>query len=114
MEKGVSKYWTPEAEEHYKRLLAGCHTFAERDLLMSIRDLLKYDGRTKAAKRATAQARLRLATATDEDLAEMANLQAKRKKGDYPDSVERNLKRLKYVRAELKEKGIKRSELACR
>ena len=114
MEKGVNRYWTQEQEELYKRLLDGCRTFAERHVIMSIRDVLKYDGRTKAAKRAAAQGRLRLMTATDEDLEEMAKLEVEIKGGGSPDSIPHKIQDYKRLRGEIKEKGIKRSELACR
>ena len=81
MEKGISKYWTPEQEEAWVRRLEGYHTFATRHLLLAIRDLFKYDGRTKQAKRAIVQDKLRLATATDEELRELAELEEKMQGG---------------------------------
>ena len=123
MEKGVNQYWTPQAEELYERLLATCRTFAEQDLLMSIRDLLKYDLRTREGKRAVAQARLRIATATDEDIEELAALQVgleNKEKIDNGMTIEELLPLqagrvgvLKKLRAKVREKGIKRSELKC-
>lgn len=121
METGVSKYWTPgkelEFEEHIKR----CRTFAEQHLTMLIRDVLKYDGRSKEGKRAMVQARLRLTVATNEDLKELAELQVRQaaeRPGEIPglhraSLVAQNLGLLKNTRAEIKEKGIKRSELEC-
>jgi hypothetical protein len=103
--KGVSKYWTPAAEEKYEKLMAACHTFAERHLIMTIRDLLKYDGRTKQAKKAIAQGRLRMATATDEELEELVRLESLMP-GSENCSPEERLQEYKTLRAKLKEKGI--------
>ena len=114
MAKGTSKYWTPQAEEHYKSLLAACRTFAERELIMTIRDLVKYDGRTKQGKRAVAQARLRLATATDEELAEMTVLDADLAGEKSMDAMLRRLEDLEKARAEIRKRGIKREQLQCR
>ena len=110
MEKELSKYWTPEEEALYQSWLAGGHTFAERDLMMTLRDRLKYDEQTREGKRARAQSRLRLATATDEELEEVAELEA-RMGGDGFAFVAYRLKELRKRRAEIREKGIKRSEL---
>lgn len=108
MEKGVCKTWAPEQEELWARRLKGCRSFAERYLVMSVRDLLKYDGRTKQAKRAIAQCRLRLATATDQDLEEIAKLESEMLPRQ---SVAEILEELKKTRTEIKGKGIKGSEL---
>jgi len=105
MEKGLSKDWTPEEEALYQSWLASCHTFAERDLMMTLRDHLKYEG-----KREAAQHRLRLATATDEELEEIAELEEQIGGGGFA-FVAYRLKELKIQRAEIREKGIKRSEL---
>ena len=111
MEKGLSKQWTPEAEQHYKRLLAGCQTFAQRHLVMTIRDVLKYDGRTRQGKRAIAQGRLRIMTASDHDLEEIAKLETMMP-GERPSSsVAKRLEALKTERAELQAKGIGRKDL---
>ena len=101
MEKGVNQYWTPGAEQYYERLLATCHNFAEQHSVMSIRDLLKYDGRTKQSKRAAAQARLRIATATDGDIDQLSKLEVE------------TLGHLKQIQDEIKTKGIKREDLEC-
>lgn len=111
MGKGLSKYWTPKAEEHYERLLATCQTFAQRHLIMTFRDLLKYDGRTKEGKRAIAQGRLRIATVTDADIEELAKLEAQMEDGGGPDSVPDKIEDYKKLRARIRERGIKRSEL---
>ena len=121
MQNGICKTWTPGAEEYYERLLASCRTFAERHLTTLLRDGLKYDGRSKASKRAMAQARLRLAVASDEDLKELSTLEVLRegeRPGEIPglhraSLVAERLGYLKNVRANIKEKGIKRSDLVC-
>jgi len=113
MEKGLSKSWTPKLEEYYRKLLAGCRTFAERHLLMTVMDLLKYDGRSKEGKRAIAGGRLRLATATDDDLKELARLEQTMPWRDKIPSVSERMEELKRERAEIREKGIKRGELEC-
>jgi len=75
MENGICKTWTPGQELKFEEHIKHCRTFAERHLAMLVRDVLKYDGRSKESKRAMAQARLRLAVATEEDLKELAELQ---------------------------------------
>ena len=123
MEKGVSKYWTPEQEEGFKKMLASSQTFAERDLVMSIRDLLKYDLRTKEGKRAVAQTRLRTAIASDQDLEDLAALQVGLENKERIDKgmtieellplQEARVEKLKKLRAKILHRGIKRSELEC-
>jgi len=123
MEKGVSRYWTPETEEHYKRVLASCLTYAQRDLVMGVRDLLKYDLRTKAGRRALAREQLRIAVATDEDLEEMASyvVVAENNKGieksmtvsDFLPLQEAEVNKFKKLRAKIRERGIGESELEC-
>lgn len=123
MEKGLSKYWTPEQEELYSQALASCKTFTRRDLVMSVRDLLKYDLRTKAGKRAVAKGRLRIAVASDEDLEEMASIVvvAENEKGiekgmtieELLPLQEAKVEYLKKLQAKIRTKGIKRGELEC-
>lgn len=113
MEKGIIKYWTPEAEENYNRLVAGCRTFAERHLMMTLRDLVKYDQRTKEGRRTKAQAMLRLATATDKELEEMAKQKVILVGEDEAGTVAEELENFKKMRAMIGEKGIKRSDLEC-
>ena len=121
MENGICKTWTPGQELKFEEHIKHCQTFAERHLIMTIRDVLKYDGRSKESKRAVAQARLRLAAASDKDLEELAKLEASvlvEDPGQIPGLhraglVAENLGRLKNDRAKIREKGIKRSELAC-
>jgi len=105
MEEVLYKGWTPEEEALYESWLADCDTFAERDLMITCREHLKYEG-----KRAIAQHRLRLATATDEELEEVAKLEAQLR-GDGSTFVAYRLEKLKKQRAEIRDKGIKRSEL---
>jgi len=122
MEKGISRHWTPGQELTFEEYIKRCSTFAERHLTMLIRDTVKYDGRSKEGKRAMAQARLRLAIATDEDLKEIAELQVLEegeKPGEIPglhraSLVAENLGHLKNTRAEIREKGINKEGLRCR
>ena len=122
MEKGVFKTWTPGQELEFEERIKHCQTFAERHLLMLLRDTLKYDARSKEGKRAMSKARLRLATATNEDLEELAELQVGQvaeSPGEIPglhraSLVAENLGHLKKMRTEIRGKGIKRSELECR
>ena len=113
MEKGISKHWTPDKEAWGQRLIDSSPNFAARHLMTSLRDLLKYDGRTLAGKRATAQAGLRIATATEQDLEDMAKIYVTLfgEKGERTEVEE--LERLKWQREQLRQKGIKRSELEC-
>jgi len=122
MEKGIHKYWTPGKDLEFEERIKHCKTFAERHLVMLLRDTLKYDGRSKEGKRAMAGARLRLAVATDEDLKELAELQVvmemEEKPGEIPglhraSLVAERLRHLKNVQAEIKRKGINKEELLC-
>ena len=122
MEKGVSKYWTPGKELEYQERLKGCRTFAERHLILSVRDLIKYDGRSRAAKRAGAQARLRIAAATEKDLEELAELGTSTQPeipGEIPGLARasfeaQRLRELEEAQAEIKKKGVNKEELRCR
>jgi len=106
MENGICKTWTPEVEAYYAGVLDGCQTFAQRHLVMLIRDILKYDGRTKQAKRAIAQARLRLVTATDADLEELVSLEMQMEKEGSLDVVPDRLEGYKRIQSEIIAKGI--------
>lgn len=75
MEKGISKHWTSKEDAQFKRMLDAPLSFAMRFMLTSIRDLLKYDHRTRESKRASAKLHLTLAMASDDDLAELEALQ---------------------------------------
>ena len=119
MEKGIFESWTPGLEIQFEERLKHCRTFAERHLVLTIRDMLKYDARTKEARRAVAQARLRIAVATDKDLEELAELEAAMKEdktGGIPGLYKatlaaESLKKFKSARAKTKEKGISSSDL---
>lgn len=113
MQEGVCKTWTPWQEELWARRLEGCRTFAVRHLLMTIRDQLKYDGRTKQGEKAIANARLRLAVATDKDLEEIAELENMIPEQELCPSITERLEELKRERAEIQAKGIRREDLQC-
>ena len=113
MEKGIAKTWTPEQEKFWAGRLSGCHTFAERHLTTILRNVYKYDWRTKQAKKANAQARLQFIIATDADLEGLANVQAKIYQATAPEQVAKRFEELKKQRDALREKGIKRSDLQC-
>jgi len=81
-------------------------------------NLFKYDGRTKQAKKANAQARLQFIIATDAELGELAEFEAKFYQATDPDTganktVAQRLEKLKKRREALREKGVKRSDLIC-
>ncbi|MBA7705277.1 hypothetical protein ES703_114103 [subsurface metagenome] len=111
MEKGISKYWTPGKEAWGRQLIDSSPNFAAQHLMISIRDMLKYDGRTRAGRRAFARARLRLATATDQDLEDMAKIYVTLFKEKSERTEAEELERLKDQRDRLREQGFKRSEL---
>lgn len=113
MEKGISKYWTPEREARAQRLITQSPNFAVRHLLMTLCDMLKYDQRTRAGRRGMAQARLRLATATDKDLEEIAELKVHLLGEADVGTVEQVLFQLNKDRERVRGKGFKRSELEC-
>ena len=108
---GLSKSWTPERERKSQRLIDGCCGFAMQHLLMHLRDLEKYDQRTREGKRASSRATLRIATATDEELEELAKLQSSIMEETDPELVAEKLEKLKGQRARLWERRINRSEL---
>jgi len=111
MKEGISKHWTPEQEKDYKRMLSACRTFAQRHLIMTVMDTVKYDGRTREGKRAIAQARLRLATATDEELQELAELEQTTLGHTLCDFVSERVKELKDERDKIRATGIKKENL---
>lgn len=111
MAAGINPTWTEVQEVGFNRYLESCQDFGLRHLIMMIRDLLKYDGRTKEGKRAVTQARLRIATATDEELAQLANLQAQITGGADPQALALALEQLKQLRDAVREKGIKKGDL---
>lgn len=108
-EKGIAKTWTPELEKHFSKVLDMKLPFVQREFITSIRDLLKYDGRSKAARKARARRRLRLAFSSDEELLELATQELLFFKDSTP--PEEKLKELKEVRDTIKQRGIKKSEL---
>lgn len=120
MEKGgVNEYWTPEQELIWEMRIRAARSFAETHIAMLVRDVLKYDGRSKESRRAKAQARLRISLASDADLKELAELEVsteERKPGWIPgmDRAFRVTERFgesKEERAKIKEEGIKSIEL---
>jgi len=113
MKTGISKYWTPEFEENYAEILTGCSTFAERHLTMLLRDLLKYDARSKEGKIAVIQSRLRLATATDTEFEEIVALERAMAKKDQLPFPLSSIDDYKKLRDKVINSGIKRSELGC-
>jgi len=72
---GINQYWTQVQETEWEMRIRACRSFAEKHLAILMRDVLKYDGRSKEARRAKTQANLRLATASDAELLELANLE---------------------------------------
>jgi len=118
MEKGISKHWSPTQERTAQSMIDECPSFATRHLMITLRDLLKYDQRTRAGKKTVAQAKLRLATCSDKDLEELAKIEEIicEKGGVYITrgrTVEESLEILKEKRAKIREQGIKRGELEC-
>jgi len=111
MAGGINPTWTEVQEAGFKRYLEVCNDFALRHLIMMIRDLLKYDQRTKEGKRAVSQARLRIATATDDELEKLANLQAQKTGSADPQALSLALTQLTQLRDTLRKKGIKKGDL---
>lgn len=119
MEKGVHRYWTPKQELIWGMRIRAARSFAETHIAMLMRDVIKYDGRSKEGRRAMAQARLRIALASDAELKELAELEASMTEEtpgwipglDRAFRVTERLGELKQERAKIKEEGIKSSEL---
>jgi len=109
--EGITQYWSEGQERFYERLLAGSSTPAMQHLVMTIRDLLKYDQRSKQAKRAVTQGRLRLATATDDELADLARLEARIGGNSDPRLLNLKLEQLKQLRQSVREQGIRKEEI---
>ena len=101
--KGVYKTWTPNQEMRFNIILSSCKDFAERYLITSLMSVLKYDRRTRQGKIAWAKIRLNIAMATEEELTELAELNA----ALLSQPVEAELKKLHRIQAEVKEKGLK-------
>ncbi len=110
MKKGIDSTWTPETEEWWQSRIDTCPTFASRHLITGLRDALKYDGRSQEGKRAEAQARLRIATFTDKELRDLAELKVVLLKAKAV-TVEAELEVLLQTRARIRREGILRSEL---
>jgi len=108
MEKGLSKDWTPEMEGHFQRLLNARLSFADRYRITSVRDTLKYDGRSKEWKRARGKLQLMLAVASDDDLTEVAD--SLHGHPEYPlgRSPDETLENLIQLREEIRARGISR------
>ena len=104
-EDGVNSNWAETDEARWNDLLVSVETFAVKHVLLLFRAIIKYDLRTVAGRRAIKQARLRLATATEDDLREMAEFEAElfgSKANDYID-VSVNLVRLREAREAAKD-----------
>jgi len=114
MENGIRKDWTPKHEEKFNNFIGTCKTFPERQLIMSIRDTLKYDQRTKEGKIVATKAKLRLATSTDDELADMVSLEAALTGKKDMEEMLKRLEELEKLRADIIRKGIKKSELEQR
>jgi len=122
MEKGVSKYWTLAKELEYQERLKRCRSFAERHVTLLMHDIMKYDGRSKQGKRVLAQAMLRIATASDRELREIAELETdmdEEERGEIPGLTRatvmaQNLEILLKARAEIKQRGIREEQLRGR
>lgn len=113
MREGIHRHWTPQKESRSQRVIDSAPNFATRHLLMTLRDMLKYDQRTRAGKRALAQAKLRLATATDKDLEELTQLKVHLFGEADVGTVEEVLDQLNKDRARVRKEGFKRSEIEC-
>jgi len=74
--EGVTKSWNDQLEILFDDALVKVQGFGERDLILSLRDKLKYDGRTRKGKLASKRIQIRLAMASDDDLADLAKCEA--------------------------------------
>lgn len=100
MEKGVNGNWTEADEARWNELMGSIKSFPMKHILLLFQAVVKYDLRTVPGRRAINRARLRLATATDDDLQDMAEVEVElfgRKSTIYAD-VSVNLERLKEMR----------------
>ena len=114
MEKGVRKTWTAEDEARCESMVDKMHTFGGKNFAMFMRDLCKYDPRTKAGRRAKAQADLRIAIATDKDLESIASFFTGLHKGSRASplqAITEDIESWKKRRAEIQARGIKRNDL---
>lgn len=120
MEKGgVNEYWTPKQELIWGMRILAARNFAETHMAMLLRDIMKYDWRSKESRRPKAQARLRIALASDANLKELAELEVsiEEKNPGWIPGLDRALRvterfgELKEERAKIKEEGIKSIDL---
>lgn len=109
--KGISKQWTPSLEAHFELQIRRSRTFAQRHLTLLIRDLLKYDHRSRESKKRFAQARLRLLTASHRDLEEMAQIIIQMPAEGKTVIFNDELTKLKQLQARIKERGVEAEEL---
>lgn len=112
MEKGINKYWTPGNEAYFQRALTGAKTFAERYMVTLTGNVLKYDGRTREAKKATARLQLMLATASDDDLVALAELEHQKDGSPSHPNTDERLEELVALRDKVKSRGIPRDLIA--
>ncbi|GAI61678.1 unnamed protein product [marine sediment metagenome] len=101
-DKGLSEFWTPTLEAKFNLYLngpnmRGPNSFPARHVILSLRDALKYDSQTREGQRAQDAARLRIATATDDELREIAEIEHFIKDDG---SIEQNLLELKESQAQ--------------
>ncbi len=75
-ENGIATIWTPELEASFQERIDTAPNFAAKHFAMTLRDLLKFDHRSKAFRRALAQAQLRMATLTDKECEQLAVLRS--------------------------------------
>jgi hypothetical protein len=69
--KGILSTWTPEQETYFQWLIDSTKSFAERYMISSTRNFLKYDSRSRESKKAMAKLHLMLVMASDEELTEL-------------------------------------------
>jgi hypothetical protein len=114
-ERGLNIAWGEKQEETFRQILSRCDSFAERHLILTLVTLMKYDLRTREGKRKQAEARLRISTATDEDLEEMAGLlcgsKSIRVDPELGWTKPELLERLRGVREAVHKRGIRKEEL---
>lgn len=110
-ENGIGKFWSPELEAELQERIETAPNFAARHYAMTTRDVLKFDHRSKAYKRALAQERLRMMTFTDRDCELLAiikgHLPGKNGRGDFIFMVEF----IKKLRDQAIKAGINKEDL---
>ena len=110
-ENGVSKCWTPTIEAYFELQIRRSRSFAGKHLLLLLRDLLKYDHRSRESKRRLAHARLRLAIASDKDLEEMAKIICNMPTDGESTSFNQELNTLRQLQAGILKRRVKLEEL---